>query len=165
MRFYVPAALLGAALAMSGCANTQEVTTLPVNMTFTKQLQIQKYVTIPVWSVRYDGTKEQRVEGVPCRIVGQGFSADFQTPANLNMPVLGANTSDASVTCTYEGQQVTRILKPHNQTEERATQVGYLAGGLVGALVVAAANESRDTGANDRLTYKPFKFELNSRGN
>lgn len=154
------AAVAGVAL-LAGCQPTPEITTPPVDMTYTQRgLQIQKYdVTAVRTYIRGENNTRQLVEGVPCKVKGGGFHARFRSSANLRLPVTGINSSDLTVTCTYEGREISRSYSVQNYTKEGIANSGAT-GGLVGALIAVSVASARGDHANDNYGYDDISFML-----
>ncbi len=107
-------------LALGACA-AAPITTPPVSMTFSDpalESRVDTFDIVEVRTVTGQFASRETVEGAACEVFGTGFSATFQSPAVLNMPLFRGRTSDARITCraTLDGQTLTdaRTLEVRN---------------------------------------------------
>lgn len=148
-----------AAMALSGCNPPPPAT--PVDLTLTKEARDMKgFAVTPVRTyVTKEGARSE-VSGVPCTLSGSGFSGAFQSPAAVNVPVYGLRSRAIQTTCTYQGKAQTQTSAPFNVTEQKAVASGS-GGGLLGALVVAAAVSGREDRESDEYGYAPIILTFN----
>lgn len=109
--------------------------------------------------VAKDGSRDE-IAGVPCTLSGSGFSGAFQSPAAVNVPVYGPRSRAIQTSCTHKGDTKTQTLAPLNMTEQRAIASGAN-GGLIGALVVAAAVSGREDRESDEYGYPAVLLTVN----
>jgi len=96
------------------------------------------------------------IEGANCTIKGDGYSASFDTPAIVNMPSFGKETTSATITCTYDDDKtVTERVSPVNLSQKARTS-GAVAVGLVLCTVCGVAMAAG--GAGDK-TGDAFGFQ------
>jgi PBP1b-binding outer membrane lipoprotein LpoB len=152
--------LFWVALFLAGCESGVEITTPPVEVKFTDSTaanSIAGYdaVKVRTWA-EVDGSKAE-LQGVPCDLKGIGYQARLNTPAIVTLPVYQGHTRPVTVTCTYNGRSVSKVQEPYNDTTAQRTTM--LGGGLLGLVISAAVESSRDTGA-DRYLYSDISVEF-----
>ncbi|MCH2078521.1 MAG: hypothetical protein MK180_16880 [Rhodobacteraceae bacterium] len=109
--------LLAAPALLAGCVATAPITQPPVKMSFQSSDRAGKVtgvetVTVHTRLATSDHTAE--VAAVPCRLSGPGYSATFQTPAILELPLFGNTAPQLSLSCAYDGETRSRALTATN---------------------------------------------------
>ncbi|MGB1236209.1 MAG: hypothetical protein ACPG5U_10790 [Planktomarina sp.] len=148
--------LILAALGLAACGQPA-VTTPPVSMTFTSQAAqsgIDTFDLVTIRTTTGSFTNTRQVVGAQCEVFGTEYSAKFQSPAVLRMPLYRGRTSDARVVCrgnvngaTREGAttlEATNLTAPDN--EGITLSVG------TGGTKIGAVFSIRDR-ARDRFSY------------
>lgn len=138
---------------MFGCDTGVEITTPPTDVKFTSTQAastISGYDSVKVraWSVA-DGGKTELMN-VPCSLKGVGYVASMNAPSIVNLPVYLGSTRPVTVTCTYQGKRISKVVEPYNDTTRQRTTA--LGGGLLGLAISAAVESSRST-SRDRFLY------------
>lgn len=152
--------LLVVAGILSGCAGGMEIAQEPVNVNINPN-SAGRIVDYEQTVVRTFATAPQRAEisGVPCRLAAQSFSAEFTTPAIINMPDFGHRSEPANVRCDYQGKTATGTLTPHDVTAENNSAVGFGAGGILG-MIIAEAVISASSPENHDFAYRNLSVEF-----
>lgn len=144
---------------LAGCAPTTQ-TAKPIDVRYTSNEARKVFgfhpMTVRTFQKQTDGPKAE-VTNVPCTLKGSGFSASFTTPVVVNVPVYGLASRAIQTTCTFDGVEKSFTSKPVNLTESKAVSSGG-AGGLLGALIVAAAVSARKDRNTDEYGYSPVSF-------
>lgn len=151
--------IIGATL--SACTTGTPITSPPQNVTFTSAIAKKNVATTDVVEIRTQRVetvagkqKKSEVLGAACSLKGNGYKAKFVSPAKLLVPTYLGKTDPISATCTLAGKRASATLKPTNVTVN--SQTPAVGGGLVGALIMAAANAaivaSRNP-AKDKFDY------------
>ena len=81
-------------------------------------------------------------DGVPCRLNGPNYSANFTTPGKVLLPDYGSKSGPVTVTCVYQGVTRSRTVSAFDATARAA---GKQAGGdsnTLGGVLVGALAES-----------------------
>lgn len=149
-------ALIAIALTLTACETAEQITTPPVNVTFTgnpRITQIAGYSTVTVRSqeTNADGRMVE-FRGAECEMQGSGFRASFTTPAVVNMPDAQSQTRPVTVTCRSGNRSVSTVAHPYNFDSERNLAAGEGAG-LLGILVISVVDGMRDQ------THDSFAYE------
>lgn len=157
------------ALSMSvlvACAQPQEINQPPVMYQTTKTLNERGNTTLTVRTSQKSDGRNQELVGVACTFEGDGFKANFSTPAVVIAPEMHTRTPPASVTCTHNGAVKTKVLTPYNRTvsqiNAQAMQIGAgggLAGVLIGGTMATIQNVKRDA-AQDIWAYPNAEIEF-----
>jgi len=110
------------ALTIAGCTAKAPISQAPVAMNFSNAARQAAVTGLNVSEVRArlrtdDGRAELR--GVPCRLTGPGYTANFTTPAALQLPVFGNTAPQLALSCQYEGETRTTTISARNLTQER----------------------------------------------
>ncbi|SLN14600.1 hypothetical protein ROA7450_00290 [Roseovarius albus] len=96
-----------------------------------------------------------------CKIQASGYSADFTTPAVVNMPSFGKYTQNAKLSCTYNDREYSKTLKPHNPSKSSrkgaAVAVGLLVCSACGGIMLAEAGGTRE---DDILVFEDVELEV-----
>ena len=152
------------ALVLTACGpSTTPITTAPVQVSHSTTRPVQRYEIVPARAVMFDASgKRVELAGVPCRLNGAGLAAAYTTPANLNIPIYGPNSSTVSVGCSHEGKTVQKVVGPVNKTREAVANSGSGAG-LLGALIATSVAAGRGNRANDEYSYERFFVDVNKR--
>ena len=137
---------------VAGCAEYQ--TAKPVDVKFSKSAQqgVRGYSPMPVRAFKGQVAQNNEIIGVPCEVIGSGFSAKVVTPAAVNMPMYGAGSKAVYVKCTYEGEKLDTSFAAQNITENKAMATGANAG-LLGVLIVGAVVAGRTNKDSDEYGY------------
>lgn len=107
---------------------------------------------MPVRAFVGSATPDREISGVPCELIGSGFSARVVTPASVNVPVYGLRSKAIYVKCTYKGQEKDVSLAAVNITENKAMASGA-GGGLLGVIIVSAVVAGRKNKDQDEYGY------------
>ena len=153
-------------VALAGCMATTEITTEPVDvkMTRAKGAQVQRTEVVPARAFLYDAKgKRKEVSGVPCTVKNERFTASYSTPANVRIPVFGAQSSPLSAVCSYQGQRIAAVIGVRNITHENMINGGAVAGGLLGVVIASGMAKNRGNRADDQYGYYPLTVELNKK--
>jgi len=151
-KFAVAAAGLA---ALSACTPSAPTNLVDVNITSRSAQNVVAYDTVEVRTrLRSSGGgSSSEITGVPCSLQGSGFSASFQSPAAVNVPMYQQASRAIQVSCQYEAMTETQTLQPVNLTESRAVSNGQTGAGLIGALLVATVVAARTDRTNDDYGY------------
>ena len=152
-------AVIFASLALSGCVS-EGPRQAATEVTFSSQS------TNPLFG--YDETLVQVVapknlkkvisvikpqDGVPCRLNGPNYSANFKTPGKALLPDYGSKSGPVTVTCVYQGVTRSQTVSAFDATAREAGKSASggsntLGGALVGALAESIVSIDRK-GKND----------------
>ena len=165
MRLPMTVCTVSLAMFLTACESTRTLTTPPVTAKFSSQAaraDVEKFVILQSRTTALNDKKKRvEIDGVPCTVDGNGFSLDYKTPANLQLPVFGVKTSDLSMSCTYKGTKRFKSIKVRNLTAERISNAGA-GGGLIGSLIASGIAASRGNKPGDDYTYLTPKMFLDS---
>lgn len=143
--------VLGAA-----CTPAIEVTTQPVDVTFTSnasQPALTGYDATFVRSYVAEGNQSKtETTGASCTFQGSGFNGLVQTPSIVNLPVFGAGSRPVTFSCTDGKATVVRQAIPYNVTSDEKIAAGAN-GGLLGVIVMAGVDAARDK-SDDAWGYR-----------
>ena len=162
MRYFV----LFAGLVAAACTPKAPITQEPIGMLFSSAEQQSKVTGLDLVEVRARvRTEDETLElgGVPCRVNGPGYAADFVTPAAVQLPLFGNTAPQLVVTCRYEGEVQTKSLRARNiSAEERREQqrrlLDDLQDGESRASVFVRINIPRRPGGFDEFRYNDGTF-------
>ncbi len=156
-----------AALAVLAACTGAEINQPPIEYTATKPLNEAGRTSFTVRTFLNANGGRTEVSSVACTFKGDGFSSSFVTPAVVIAPNMQLHTPPASVTCRYNGQNMTKVLQPYNKTVNDITDNGAsigagagLLGALIGGAIAAASATGRDTSA-DIWAYPDANVEFN----
>ncbi len=156
-----------AALAVLAACAGAEINQPPIEYTSTKALNEAGTTSFTARTFVKGSGSRTEVTGVSCVFKGDGFKSSFVTPAVVAAPNMQLHTPPASVTCTYNGQTMTKVLKPYNKTVNDITDSGAsigasagLLGALIGGAIASASASGRDTTA-DIWAYPDANVEFN----
>lgn len=120
---------------------------------------MNRFIVLPSRTYALDKNRRVEKKGIPCYIKGDEFIVNYASPANLRLPLFGANTSDLTMVCIYEGKKRVKNLKIRNVTSERIAGIGS-AGGLIGVVITASIASACGNQSNDDYTYMVSDMNL-----
>ncbi|MEO0484952.1 MAG: hypothetical protein AAF092_03445 [Pseudomonadota bacterium] len=107
--------------ALGACAPRAPITQPPVAVTFLKESAQSAQTGVDTTTVRtrlrQDGQTTELV-GVPCILDGPNYTARFQTPATLTLPLFGNTAPQVALSCRYDGESRSVALRARNLSEE-----------------------------------------------
>lgn len=143
--------VLSALLLGAACTPAVEVTSRPVDVTWTStqnQTALRGYDATFVRSYNErEGQSKTETTGVACDFQGSGFNGAVQTPGIVNLPSFGAGSRPVTFTCTNGEETVVKQALAYNVTSEERIAAGA-SGGLLGVIVMAGVDAARDKSAD-----------------
>ncbi|EEE35151.1 conserved hypothetical protein [Rhodobacteraceae bacterium KLH11] len=154
-----------AALGLSACATTelQDITAPPIESKIISKVPVQKVVTLEARTFAYgeDGKRAELV-GIPCKLRNEMFRTAYQTPANVKLPVYGAETTELDLKCSYKGETKVKTVEVRNLTRENISKSGSQHG-MLGVLIASGVAAAHGNRPNDDYSYRPPFFTLNEK--
>lgn len=122
--------------------------------------QVVEMRTYSAKPTEYGGeTVGREFSGAQCILKAANYTAKFQTPAKIRVPLYGAKTSPLDVTCEHPDHQTrNKVFAFYNKTHADRLAAGQ-SGGLAGLLIVAAYNGLADSG-EDEYRYPLLKLPM-----
>lgn len=81
-------------------------------------------------------------DGVPCRLNGANYSANFVTPGKVLLPDYGNKSAPVTVTCVYQGVTRSQTVSAFDATARAAGKSAAGDGDSLGGILVGALTES-----------------------
>ncbi len=94
-----------------------------------------------------------------CKLTGSGFSAEFETPAVLNLPSLGKNSKSVKVDCSYKDKMISETYKAVNLSKT-SRDGAVLAVGIVVCPICGVVGALANGGEQDSDVYGYDRMEI-----
>ena len=153
--------------SVSGCMSYKPIGTPPQKVAFsseTARVNVHKYSSTAIRTVREEGSKEIEVKGASCMITGTGYSARITTPALVELPTYHGKTDPVSVACWTPQRSAYKSVDPYNETLQRIRSTQSSTGGWAGVIGTAIGKglaTSLRNPAKDEFAYRtPIEMTL-----
>ncbi|MEM1235639.1 MAG: hypothetical protein AAGI10_01630 [Pseudomonadota bacterium] len=113
---------LAAVALLAACTAKAPITQPPVEMSFAETERTKAITGVDTVNIRArlrTGNQSAELANVPCRLSGPGFSAQFLTPASVELPVFGNTAPQLALSCEYEGETKSSSLNARNVSEDQ----------------------------------------------
>ena len=122
-------------------------------------IEIRTYHKVATEKNGQKSTKREELTDVNCILKGDGFRAEFITPAQIEVPDYGYASSSLRIECKHPGYNTAfHNTKPYDIDKESRMN-SSTSGGLLGVFVVAAINAADDE-KNNNFGYRPADILL-----
>ena len=139
MKQILIASLLALSAAACGPNGISSVTQRPIEVKPKSDFNYAGVIGYQPVTIHTATTKGKPVRDAYCELTGRGFTANFLTPAIVQVPNFGKATGDLVIYCRFEAQSISRIVKVQKNRRINLTGLAAGVGTAVGGPLAGAA--------------------------